>query len=220
MSTRMAFSGGIAGALSALIFAVVHGFMISDIWFSLPMLLLAGALCGTCLGTTYSMLCNSPSLRSWAGYNAIYVAFFLAIAVVSELVYEPIITLGELMAHGPPSYLWGKTIPLVGICTLFISSLLFFIFGRTWFHFLALLATSAVLVLLLGLNISLLGLVYLPVQSFYLVAEAFGLILTLNLVYAIGFVCLERKQLLTQPPSIPLVTEVTLSDHVKGESSS
>ncbi len=42
-------SGVVAGAVSAAVFALVHGLFISEIWFSLPMLLAAGALCGICL---------------------------------------------------------------------------------------------------------------------------------------------------------------------------
>ena len=95
----MAISGSAAGSLAALGFAFVHGFMISEIWFSLPMLLIAGALCGSCLGATYAMLCSPPSLRSWVGCNALFVGFFFFIAVVYELVYEPVISLAELMAE-------------------------------------------------------------------------------------------------------------------------
>lgn len=209
MNARMALSGAAAGSVAALGFALAHAFMISEIWFSLPMLLVAGALCGACLGATYGMLRDAPSLPSWLGYNALFVAFFFFIAAVSELVYEPVITLAELMASGPPSYLWGRSLPLVMISTLVMATALFLIFGRTWAHFLALLGTSAVLVLLLGLNVSLMGLVFVPVESYYLIAETFGLILALNVIYATTFIGLERRRFQTRPSA--LLTAANLS---------
>jgi hypothetical protein len=211
----MGISGGIAGAVAGLSFAIVHGVMISEIWFSLPMLLVAGALCGCCLGATYGMLRETPSLASWLGYNALFVGFFALIAIVSELVYEPMISLAELMAGGPPSYMWGQAMPLVVVCTLLMATLLQRIYGRTWGHFLALLGTSAALVLLLGLNISLMGLVYVPIESYYLVAETFGLILILNLVFAACFAGLEWKRFLVRPNALSSISNPAASDLLK-----
>ena len=51
------------------------------------------------------------------------------------------------------------------------------------------------LVLLLGLNVSAIGLVTIPRGSLYLVLEMFGLILALNVVYVAVFFVLERKSL-------------------------
>ena len=43
--------------------------------------------------------------------------------------------------------------------------------------------TCAILVVLLGLNVSILGLVFIPGSAISLIAKIFGLILLLNLVY-------------------------------------
>ena len=50
--------------------------------------------------------------------------------------------------------------------------------------------------LLLGLNVSIIGLVFVSSTSFYLIAELFGLTLVLNLVYAFAFIVLEQKHLI------------------------
>jgi phosphate/sulfate permease len=47
VTVRPAISGIVAGSIAAFGFAVVHGYVISQIWFSLPMLPFAGALCGS-----------------------------------------------------------------------------------------------------------------------------------------------------------------------------
>jgi hypothetical protein len=43
---RTLASGTIAGSVSAFVFAAIHDLFISDIWYSLNVLLVAGALCG------------------------------------------------------------------------------------------------------------------------------------------------------------------------------
>ena len=53
----------------------------------------------------------------------------------------------------------------------------------------------AALVLTLGLNVSIIGLVSLPSGPLYLVIELFGLVLALGAVFAIAFAALERKRL-------------------------
>jgi hypothetical protein len=69
---------------------------------------------------------------------------------------------------------------------------------RNWLRAGAVLLTCTVLVLLLGLNVSAIGLVTIPRGSVYLVAELFGLILALNVVYMAVFIGLERKSLISR----------------------
>ena len=187
-------SGVVAGALSAAAFALVHGLFISDIRFSLPMLLAAGALCGICLGWTFGLLFDEPSLGTWFRYNAVFVGLLASIAVVSELVYEPIITLAEVMA-GPPGHLYLRAMPVTILTTLVIAGIVFKLYGRRLAQFIAILLTSSVLVLFLGLNVSLMGLISVPTESLYLVAENFGLIIALGFVYFFVFAGLEWREL-------------------------
>lgn len=69
-------------------------------------------------------------------------------------------------------------------------------------QFAAIILTSSVLVLFLGLNVSLMGLVFLPTDSLYLVAENFGLIFALGLVYFIVFALLEWRKLARNPAHV------------------
>jgi hypothetical protein len=191
-------SGAVAGAVSAAAFALVHGLFISEIWFSLPMLLAAGALCGLCLGWTFWFLFYKPSLGSWFRYNALFVGLLASIALVSELVYEPAITIDEVMT-GPPPQLYLKAMPVTILTTLIISVIVFKLYGRTPGQFASVLITSSVLVLFLGLNVSLMGLVFVPTESLYLVAENFGLIFALGMVNFVVFAGLEWKGLNRKP---------------------
>jgi Mg2+/citrate symporter len=53
---RFLLSGVIAGAASTLVFTAIHHLFISNIWFSLLPMLIAGALCGLCLAWSYGRL--------------------------------------------------------------------------------------------------------------------------------------------------------------------
>ena len=187
-------SGAVAGVVSAGAFALVHAVFISEIWFSLPMLLAAGVSCGFFLGWTFGLLFDKPSLGSWFRYNALFVALLASIAVVSELVYETIITLAEVMT-GPPGSLYLRAMPVTILTIFAISAIVFKLYGRTPVQFAAILLTSSVLVLFLGLNVSLMGLVFVPTDSLYLIVENFGLIIALGLVYCVVFAGLERRRL-------------------------
>ncbi|MEJ2305660.1 MAG: hypothetical protein P8Y14_29410 [Anaerolineales bacterium] len=183
-----------AGAASALAFAIIHDIFISDIWFSLPLLVVAGGLCGLCVGWTYGLLAGRPSIRSWLRYNALFVGMFVFLGVVSVLLFEPVSTIPELMAsNGLPDHLFSQAMPMTTVSTLAMAAIIGRLYGRTWAHYAAILLTCTVLVLLLGLNVSVIGLVFIPGSSIYLIAELFGLILALNLVYAVMFIALEWK---------------------------
>jgi len=190
-------SGSIAGALSAFVFAVIHYIFISDIWFSLVMMMVAGALCGLCIGWSYALLVKAPTAGSWWRYNMLYVALLGLLGVASVLVFEPTTTMAALVAaNAPPDKLIGQALPLTAVFTLFAAVLVSLLYRSSRRHFGVILLTCTVLVLLLGLNVSVLGLVTIPRGSLYLVVEFFGLIVALNVVYALVFTVLERKRLL------------------------
>ena len=197
---RFALSGTIAGIISALVFTMIHDIFISDIWFSLVMMLVAGALCGACLGWSYAMLAKTPSLRSWLGYNLIYVGLFVLLGLVSVLIFQPVMPMAALiMANEPPGALIAQAMPVTAVFTLLMAVIISLIYGFSRSRFGAIVLTCAVLVLLLGLNVSVIGLVSIPRGSWYLVMEMFVLILTLNVVYVLVFAGLERRSLLHLP---------------------
>ena len=191
-------SGAIAGAVSAFVFAVIHHIFISDIWFSLIMMMAAGALCGLCIGWSYAFLVKAPSIGSWWKYNMLYVALLALLGVTSIFMFEPITTIAALVeANEPPGELIGQALPLTAVFTLLAAVLVSLLYGQNWRHFGVVLLSCTVLVLLLGLNVSVLGLVYIPRGSLFLILEFFGLILVLNVVYAAVFTALERKSMLS-----------------------
>ena len=191
---RSALTGTIAGAISAYSFALIHGRFISNIMFSLPALLIAGAICGLCLGWTYGLLFKTPSLHTWLQYNALYVGMFVLIGCVSVLVYEPVTTLAAVMASdAPPDDLFRLAMPMTILATLVMTAIIGRLYARRLAHYAAILLTCTVLVLLLGLNVSVIGLIAIPRSSIYLIGELAGLILALNLVFAFVFAGLEWK---------------------------
>jgi hypothetical protein len=191
-----ALSGALAGVISTLVFTLIHDVLISDIWFMLGPMLVAGALCGALVSWSYRMLVVEPSLRGWLGYNLLYVVLFGLLGMVSVVVFEPVTTMAEVVTlNGPPTDLIGKAMPMTAVFTLGMAALITLLYGRSWVKFASVLVTCIVLVALLGLNVSVIGLVSIPLGSFYLVVELFGLIVALNVVYVTVFIALQRRRL-------------------------
>lgn len=198
---RYARSGAVAGAASALAFTAIHHVLISDIWYSLAPMMVAGALCGLCVGWMYRLLMEASSAGSWVTYNLLYVGLLALLGAASVLVYEPITTVAAVIAANEgPGELFDRAIPLtlafIVVATMGVGRL----YARRRLDYGAILLTCTVLTLLLGLNISVIGLVYVPSGSAYLIAELFGLILSINLVYVAVFIALERASLSSRNP--------------------
>ncbi len=194
---RFVRSGAIAGAVSAFAFVVIHDLFISDIWYSVVPMLMAGAVCGLCIGWTFGLLFSPPSASGWLWYNAVYLVMFAGLGIVSVLVYEPVTTVAAVIsANAPPGDLFRRAAPVTILFTLVMAAFLGVRYGRGWQHYGAILLTCTVLVLLLGLNVSAIGLVEVPSGSLYLIAELFGLIFALNVIFAGVFLAIERKSLL------------------------
>lgn len=196
-------SGAAAGAVSALAFTVIHDIFISDIWFAAPIMLLAGALCGLCIGWSFERLVDRPSIGSWIRYNVLYVAMLIALGAASVILFEPIVSMAALMAsNGPPDELIRQALPMTVVFTMASSVVISLFYGRSWRGYGVVLLTSTVLVLLLGLNVSVLGLVSIPRGSFYLVAEFLGLIVVLNVVFVAVFIGLEWPSMAAKTGSL------------------
>ena len=150
-SANFARSGAVAGALSTFAFTVIHHILISNIWFSFPFMAFAGALCGACIGWSYSLLFTRPTLNSWLGYNAVYVAMLMLLGAVSALLFEPVVSMATLMqSSGPPSALIEQALPMTLLFTLVCAVSIGLLFGRSRLQFGAILLTTTTLVLLLG----------------------------------------------------------------------
>lgn len=194
---RFSLLGALAGAASTLVFTVIHDVFISNIWSMLLIMLVAGAICGACIGWSYGLLVARPSLRSWLVYNLLYDSMLILLGVVSVLLHEPVTSMAAVSASNDfPAELMGQGLPLGAVFTLLMAIVITWGYGRGWKQFVAVLLTSSLLVLLLGHNVFILGLIDIPSGSLYLVLEMFGLILALNVVYVAVFVLLAWNQLL------------------------
>jgi hypothetical protein len=197
---RLVAPGAVAGALAALVFAAVHAIWIMDIWSSVAAMMVAGALCGATIAWSYGRLFE-PSVRTWLGYNASYVIAFAVLGLVSVAVFEPRTTMAQLFTlDGPPVDLIGDALPLTVAFTLGTALILGVLFGRTPAAFGAILVTTSVLVVLLGLDVSIIGLVRIPTESLYLVVELAALIVVLAGSFAALVVVLAWGQLASRKP--------------------
>jgi hypothetical protein len=193
---RYARSGAIAGAVSVFVFTVVHYYTISNIWNMFVIMAVAGALCGACLGWSYAYVVELPNVRNWFAYNALYVLMMALLTITSEIVFEPVTTVANLIAaNGTPHELVRQALPMTAGFLLVLSGLLSLTYKRTRKDYGVLLLTSAVLTLFLGLNMSITGLVYFPAGTLYLIAEMLGLVALIGLVFAGVFAAMEWQSL-------------------------
>lgn len=187
-------SGLIAGILASLSFAFIHTWVISNIWFSVVPLMIAGALCGLCIAWSFTVVSPNPSLMSWLRHNAFLVTLLALLGITSVLLFRPVTTIPALFQlPGPPTELFGQALPMTAAFTLAASVSLSLFYRRGWRGFGATLLANTVVVTLLGLNVSIIGLVAIPSSALHLIAELFGLILSLGSVYAALVAVLERK---------------------------
>jgi hypothetical protein len=194
MKTTNLFVGTIAGAVAALAFTILHGFMISQIWFMLIPMLVAGAMCGFFLSWSYEILVDKPSVTGWLGYNFLYIALLFLLGPISLLLYEPTMTIPELVSspNGLPDELFREVLPFVAIYTPLMALVITALHGRRWTGYGVVLVTCAVLVFLLGLNIAPMGLVFLTDGWVIMLLEMVGLVVTLNFVYVIVYLFIVR----------------------------
>jgi hypothetical protein len=76
------------GALSAFVFCVIHQLIISSIWFAIGAMLVAGAVCGTCLAWSYALSIKNHTVRSWIQYNALYVGILFGLGITSLIMFS------------------------------------------------------------------------------------------------------------------------------------
>jgi hypothetical protein len=188
-------SGAVAGAVAALVFTAVHQLLINPIWFALPAMLVAGAICGTCLAWSYTLVVPTSTVRSWLGYNSLYLVMIVALGLTSLIAFEPVTTIAALLqTNEPPRALIGSALPVSGLFTLATAALLSAAYRPGWRGAGGLLVTTGVLVLVLGLNISILGLVGVPRGALGVLVEVLALLMTLSGVYVGVVVVLNRAR--------------------------
>lgn len=194
-AARAAGSGAVAGGISVLVFTIIHNLFISHIWDSLPFMLVVGALCGASLGWSYALVAKAPSPGGWVRYNACYVVALVLLGLISLLAFEPVTTVSALLqSQAPPIALFRRTLPLMVATTVATAVTLSLLYRPDWRGWLVLLLTSTLMVFLLGLNVSILGLVEISSTTLRLLAAMLGLILTLAAVNVVVFAGLQRRR--------------------------
>jgi hypothetical protein len=187
-------SGAAAGIISTLIFTIIHHIFIANIWFSFPIMALAGAASGACIAWTYGLLFQRLRLSTWIKFNSFFIGMFVLLGILSVILFEPVTTISALReANERPTELINKSIPLTIVFIFAATIILSLLYGHNLKHYLVILLTNTILILLLGLNVSILGLIFIPTDSLYLLLELFALIVAIFVVYALVFFVLEKK---------------------------
>jgi hypothetical protein len=191
---RFIASGTAGGLISVLAFAVVHQILISDIWFSIVPMGIAGAVCGASIAWSYHAMFRPASMWSWLRYNMTYVGSLVLLSVVSVVVFEPVTTMAEVLAlNDAPRELIASSMPLSIGFTVATIILLSVLYGSRPVHYLAIAVTTVLLIALLGLNVAVVGLVEIPSSGLFLIIEMFALIVVLDLVYVAAVLLIERR---------------------------
>lgn len=186
-------AGAAAGVVAVLVFTVLHQIFINPIWWMFPIMAIAGAACGLCLAWCYDTLVSNPSWRTWWGYLGMFNIMFGLLAWASAVIYDPIISMAEMVeSSGGNPIPMSETLPLMIVFTLGWAGLLTMIFKGGWSGFGAASATIAVLMLLLGFNLSTVGLVDVPTEGRILLVEFFGYVTALSVTYGLTHTCLMR----------------------------
>ena len=179
--------GALVGMLTVLGFVVIHEIFIVDIWDSLRRMVIAGAVCGLCLVWSYDKAVTDHSTRRWFGYNASYAALLVALGAVSFVVLEPRFTMAELMVSDDAlAQLIPPALPLMIVAAVAGSFLLWVLYGRRRAALIPIVVTQTLLVILVGHNLAILGVVEMSADLLYVVGEFVVLTVSLALGFAAG----------------------------------
>ncbi len=183
---------GVAAGLSATVaFAWVHDLLISDIWFSLAPMLMAGGVCGAVLAWGHHRLVHPASQRTWLRWVGWHTAVLLGLAGASVVLLDPVVPMAAVVAaNEPPTELIRVAAPLTALFAVGAAALGARIWGRGLRGFGVHLATTSTVLLLLGLNVSVLGLVEPSDGAGALVAGFLGLTVLLMVGYGLAFLLL------------------------------
>lgn len=190
--TTRAGTGAIAGVVATTVFTIAHHLFINPIWWAFPFMALAGAACGAALTWCYVSVVSTGSGRSWTLFVGLFTVMFGLLAAVSMMIYEPIITMEEVVNSTggnpiPISESLGLMIPF----TIAWAALMALSYRAGWRGFTTTLAATTVLMLFLGINVSTAGLVEIPTTGWKLVAEFFGYIAALGASFGITYHLIE-----------------------------
>lgn len=178
-------AGAAAGALTVVLFTVVHGLFIVDIWFNIGPMVFSGAVCGLALVWSYNAAATSHSTRLWFEYLGACAALLIMLGATSLMMLDPRFTVAGLIgADDALGQLLPPAMPLMGAATLVGTGLLWLRYGRSVAALLPMLVSQALLVFFVGHNLAILGLLEMSSRVLLGFAEFAGL--TLFLAGAFG----------------------------------
>lgn len=179
--------GAFSGVVVVLGFTVIHDVFISDIWFNVGPMVLAGALCGASIAWSYHRGVAQHSPAGWFRYAILLSAEMIALGAVSLLVLSPRFTMAELMvADDAFDRLLPPSIPLMIGAMVVGTAVVWMSFGRRRGALLPILVTQVLLVFLLGHQFAFLGLVESSSTLFVVFGEFALLTIGLTVVFAAG----------------------------------
>ncbi len=171
------------GAVLVLAFTVAHGVFISDIWFNVGPMVVAGALSGLAIAWSYRRGVRRHSTAAWFGYAGLLSTEMLVLGIVSLVVLEPRFTMAELLVRDDAiDLLIPPSVPLMAATMLIGTAAFWLVSNRRAAAVVPILSTQVLLVFLLGHQFAFLGLV--EQSSRLLVALLEFSVLTLGLAAA------------------------------------
>lgn len=180
-------AGAIAGIISMVVFAMVHAMTISDIWFALPIMVVAGAMVGAALAWSFKVMENAMTVTRWLAYTGCYLGVLVVLCAGSLIVYEPVTTMGMLfgaLGLQEADRLVAEALPFTIAFTVLASLAMTMLFGRVWWHFFPSLVTTALVMTFLGSNVVIIGLIELDSAAVPALAEFLTLVVVIVVVYA------------------------------------
>jgi len=196
-SRSAVLSGAVSGASTVVAFTALHQLLISDIWFSFAPMLIAGVACGASLAWSYRLQFEPATSHGWWSFVTLHTVLLLGLGGASVAMFDPTVPMAALIAaNEPPAELIAQAMPLTlgWIALAAITPTL--LWGRSLKALASNSLTSALLILLLGLNVSALGLVDMSGGSPFVVLEFLGLLVVIMLGYGTTFRVMERRDLL------------------------
>jgi hypothetical protein len=184
--------GAVAGAIATAMFLVVHALLIMPIWATTLPMIISGAVCGACIAWSYRRVTTVTRTRSWLAMNGAFIATLFGLGLVSMVGFEPAWTFAELNNADPPIGDLLAASPLMAGFTVVAATLVWLTSGPSRASALSILVTEALLVLLLGHNVAIIGLVDLSDEGPGLVLLMYGLVAFLGLAYALAYLAIDR----------------------------
>jgi hypothetical protein len=192
-------SGAVSGAGTVVGFTVLHQLLISDIWFSFVPMLVAGLACGASLAWSYRLQFQPATPRRWWSFITLHTALLLGLGGASVAIFDPAVPMAALIAaNEPPAELIAQAMPLTVGWIILAAASPTLLWGKSMKGLASNSLTATLLILLLGLNVSVLGLVDMSGGSPFVILEFLALLVVIMLGYGAAFHLMERERLFAE----------------------